>query len=148
MLDPMDELPTQILEVRPAGPDLEASITLAVSSEASRAILTALSEQLDRRRSDSLEEAGEVLELRQATELMERFEALAAAEAHAVISFSPGELRSCLLELTSYADRMDIDGFQPPELRERLALIAEITPVLWDANAAASAQPFPAHISE
>jgi hypothetical protein len=148
MLEPMQELPTQILEVRPAGRGLEASITLAVTSQASPAILTALSEQLDRRRSQPLQEAGDVLELRQATELMERFEALAAAQAHAVVSFSPDELRSCLLELTNYADRMDTDGFQAPELRERLRLIAQITPVLWDANAAASAQPSPAHISE
>lgn len=148
MLEPMQELPTQVLEIRPAGPGLEASITLAVTSEANRAILTALSEQLDRRRSQPLEEAGDVLELRQATVVVERFEVLAAAEAHAVVQFSPDELRFCLLELTSYADRMDIDGFQPPELRERLQVLAAITPVLWDANAAASAQPSPAHISE
>jgi hypothetical protein len=143
----MQELPTQILEVRPAGRGLEASVTLAVTSEASPAVVIALSEQLDRRRSEPLQEAGDVLELRQATELMERFEALAAAEAHAVVSFSPAELRSCLLELTSYADRMDTAGFQAPELRERLRLIAQITPVLWEANAAASAEPAPAHIA-
>ena len=148
MLDPMEEVPTQILEVRPGGLGSDASITLSVSSQAARVILTALSEQLDRRRAEPLEGAHDVHGLRQATELVERFEALAAADAHAVVRFSGDELRSCLLELTSYADRMDVDGFQPPELRERLQVIAEITPVLWDANAAASMPLSPAHLAE
>jgi hypothetical protein len=43
---------------------------------------------------------------------------------------------------------MDVDGFQPPELRERLQVIAEITPVLWDANAAASTPLSPTHTAE
>lgn len=148
MLDSVDELPIQVLEVRFAGREAPPSVTLSLSAESNRAILTALSEQLDRRRSRPLEEAQDVLELREATELVERFEALAAAEAHAVVSFSPDQLRSGLLELTGYADRMDIEGFQPPELRERLRLLAEITPVLWDANAEAAQPPAPAQIAE
>jgi hypothetical protein len=144
----MEEVPTQILEVRPGGLGSDASITLSVSSQAARVILTALSEQLDRRRAEPLEGAHDVHGLRQATELVERFEALAAADAHAVVRFSGDELRSCVLELTSYADRMDVDGFQPPELRERLQVIAEISPVLWDANAAASPPLSPAHTAE
>lgn len=148
MLDSVDELPIQVLEVRFAGREGPPSITLSLSADAIRAILTALSEQLDRRRAEPLQEARDVLELRQATELVERFEALVAAEAHAVVSFAPDQLRSCLLELTGYADRMDVEGFQPPELRERLRLIAEITPVLWDANAEASRLPSPAHVAE
>lgn len=144
----MEEVPTQILEVRPGGLGSDKSITLSVSAQAARAILTALAEQLDRRRAQPLEEAHAVRELRQATELVERFEALVAADAHAVVQFSPDELRSGLLELTSYADRTDIDGFQPPELRERLQLIAAITPVLWDANAAASTPLSPAHMAD
>jgi hypothetical protein len=138
MLIPMDETTAQILEVRPAGSGLEASITLSVSSRASQAALVALSEQLDRRRAEPLESAEDVQELRQATELVERVEALAAAGAHALVRFSPEELRACLLDLTGYAERMDIDGFQPPELRERLQTLAQITSVLWDANAAVS----------
>jgi hypothetical protein len=148
MLESMDETPVQLLEVRPGGPGLDASITLSVSALASRVIQVALSEQLDRRRAEPLEEAQAVHELRQAAELVERMDALAAADAHAVVRFSPDELRSCLLELTSYTDRMDVDGFQPPDLRERLQVIAQITPVLWDANAAASAPPPAAYVSE
>jgi hypothetical protein len=141
MLDLMEEAPIQILEVQPDQPGLDPSITLLVSAEASGALLVALSEQLDRRRAEPLEAAEDVQELRQARELVERIESLAAARAHAVVRFAPGELRSCLLELTSYADRMDVDGFQPPDLRERLGVIARITPVLWDANAASCARP-------
>lgn len=148
MLESMEELPVQILEVRPAGAGLEPSITLAVSALAGRALLVALSEQLDRRRAEPLEAAQEVHELRQAAELVERIVALAAAEAHAVVRLTPDELRSCLLELTSYADRMDVAGFQPPDLRERLHVLALITPVLWDANAASSVPAAAAYVSE
>lgn len=144
----MHEAPVHILEVRPSAPGLAAAITLSVSAAANRAIFTALSEQLDRRRTEPLEGAEAVQELRQAAELVERFEALAGAEAHAVVRFSPDELRSCLLELTGYADRMDIEGFQPPDLRERLGVIGQITPVLWDANAAASVPPLAAPLRE
>ncbi|HET9718897.1 MAG TPA: hypothetical protein VFP55_02350 [Solirubrobacteraceae bacterium] len=134
----MEESAAQILEVRPAEVGGDASITFSVSSQASQAALVALSEQLDRRRAAPLESAEDVQELRQATELVERCEALAATGAHAVVHFSPEELRACLVELTGYVERMDVDGFQPPELRERLRVIGQITPVLWDANAAAS----------
>ncbi len=144
----MEQTPVQILEVRGGEPSLAPSITLSVSDEASRALLVALSEQLDRRRAEPLEAAEDVHGLRHAAELVERIESLVAAQAHAVVRFSPEELRFCLLELTSYADRMDIDGFQPPDLRDRLQVIARITPVLWDANAAASAPPLAAPLPE
>jgi hypothetical protein len=148
MLDSMEEAPVQILEVQRGGPGLDPSITLSVSADASRALLVALSEQLDRRRAQPLEAAEDVQELRQATELVERIESLVGTQAHAVVRLSPQELRSCLLELTSYADRMDVDGFQAPDLRERLQLIARITPVLWDANAASCGPPLAAPVSE
>jgi hypothetical protein len=144
----MEEAPAQILEVRPSRADVEASITLAASAEACQAIFVALSEQLDRKRTEPLEGAEHVQELRRAAALVERFEALAGTGAHAVIQLSPEELRACLLELTGYADRMDVDGFQPPELRERLEVIGRINPVLWDANAAASAPLAPAPVGE
>jgi hypothetical protein len=53
--------------------------------------------------------------------------------------FTESELRACLLNLTAYAERVDGEHFQPVELRERLEVIAQITPVLWDANASAAA---------
>lgn len=140
----MQEATVQILEVRSTTGDLSATITLSVVSAGSQAIFTALSEQLDRRRRDPVEGADDVAELRDAASLVERFAALARAEAHAVITFSPPELRSCLFDLTAYAERMDADQFQPAELRERLAVIAQITPVLWDANAAAADAAVPA----
>lgn len=139
----MHEAAVQILEVRSAGEEAEPSITLAVTSDANQAIFLALSEQLDRRRRNPVDGADDVVELRDAAALVERFEVLARAEAHAVVRFSPGELRSCLLDLTAYSERMDTDEFQPAELRERLAVIGHITPVLWDANAAATAAAAP-----
>lgn len=135
----MEHSPIQILEVRAHGSERPVTITLAVAEQASRTIFVALSEQLDRRRQDAADTAEEVLALRDQTALVERFEPLAAAGAHAVLSLTDTELRSCLLGLAEYADRVDGEHFQPPELRDRLRVIAEITPVLWDANATAAA---------
>lgn len=134
----MPESPVQILEVRAAGGDRPVTVTAAVTAEASRAIFTALSEQLDRRRADPLATVEEVLAVREHAALVERFELLVVADADAIVPFADLDLRACLLELTDYADRVDGEHFQPAELRERLRVIAQITPVLWDANAAAA----------
>ena len=135
----MHEDPIQILEVRADGPQRSVMITAAVTADASRAIFIALSEQLDRRRAHLTASAGDVLALRDQTALVERFAPLASAGAHAVVQFTESDLRACLLDLTGYTDRVDGEHFQPLELRERLQLTAQITAVLWEANATAAA---------
>jgi len=136
----MQESPLQILEVRAGGADdAPVTITAAVSAKASEAIFVALSEQRARRRSERAVNAEEVLVLREHVALAERFQPLASAGAHAIVRLSAPELRTCLLELTDYANRVDGEHYQPAELRERVALIARISPILWDANAAAAA---------
>jgi hypothetical protein len=135
----MQENPIQILEVRADEPDRSVAITAAVTADASRAILVALSEELDRHRREPTESAEDVLALREQQSLVERFAPLATAGAHAIVQFSASELRACLLDLTGYIERVDGEHFQPAELRERLHVIALITPVLWDANATAAA---------
>jgi hypothetical protein len=133
------EAPVQIVEVRAGEGERPVTITAALTGDASAAILTALSEQLDRRRQEPAVSVEQVLALRDHVALMERFEPLAKVRAGAIIGLSEPELRTCLLELTSYVDRVDGEHFQPVELRERLGLIAQITPVFWDANATAAA---------
>ena len=135
----MEHPPIQILEVRAADSVRPVTVTLALAARASQAMLTALSEQLDRRRPAAVDTVDEALALRDQSALVERFEPLAAADAHAVVSLTDSEVRNCLLELTAYVDRVDGESFQPVELRERLEVIGEITPALWDANAAAAA---------
>jgi hypothetical protein len=135
----MQEQPIQILEVRADQQDRSVAITAAVTADASRAIFVALSEQLDRHRRQPTESVEDVLVLREQQSLVERFAPLAGAGAHAIVRFTETELRACLLYLTDYTERVDGDHFQPVELRERLEVIAQITPVLWDANAAAAA---------
>jgi hypothetical protein len=136
----MQDSPLQVLEVRAGGAsDAPVTITAALSAEASEAVFVALSEQLDRRRAEPTMRADDVLTLREHTALMERFQPLATAGAHAIVGLSASELRICLLELTHYASRVDGEHYQPVDLRERVALIAQIRPVLWDANAAAAA---------
>jgi hypothetical protein len=135
----MHDAPVQILEVRADGGQRPVMITAAVTADASRAICVALSEQLDRRRAAPTASVDDVLALREQTALVERFAPLATAGAHAVVQFTDSELRACLLDLTGYADRVDGEHFQPVELRERLRVTAQITTVLWEANATASA---------
>jgi hypothetical protein len=135
----MQEIPIQILEVRADEQDRAVSITAAVTADASRAVFVALSEQLDRHVRQPTESVEDVLALRERQSLVERFAPLATADAHAIVRFTESELRACLLELTDYTERVDGEHFQPLELRERLQAIAQIIPVLWDANATAAA---------
>jgi hypothetical protein len=135
----MSEDPIQILEVRAAEGQQSVAITVAVTADASQAIFTALSEQLDRRRRDPTASVEEVLALRQQIELADRFGPLASARAHAVVQLSEHELRDCLLGLSDYRERADGEHYQPLELRERLRLIGEMTGILWDANATVAA---------
>jgi hypothetical protein len=135
----MPEDPLQILEVRAAEADRSVTVTAAVTAEASQAIFVGLSEQLDRRRRQPTESVEDVLALREQISLVEQFAPLATAGAHAIVRFTESALRACLLNLTDYAERVDGEHFQPAELRERLHVIAEITPVMWDANATAAA---------
>jgi hypothetical protein len=135
----MPENPIQILEVRADEQDRSVTITAAVTADASGAIFVALSEQLDRLRRQPTESVEDVLAMREQQALVERFAPLAAARAHAIVRFTEFELRACLLDLTDYRERVDGEHFQPVELRERLQVIAQMTPVLWDANATAAA---------
>jgi hypothetical protein len=129
----------QLLEVRRDDDERELTITAALAADAIQAICTALSEQLDRNAQDRAEHAEDVLTLREHTTLVERFQALAAAEGHAVAALSQAELRTCLLELTRYAERVDDEHYQDPDLRARLEIIRRMIPVLWEANTAAAA---------
>jgi hypothetical protein len=134
----MSETAVQILEVRAGDETRPLTITVAVTSDGAGGIHTALSEQLDRRRQEPIESPDDVAELRDAITLVERFAELATAGAHAIVSLSQDELQSALMGLTQYADRVDGEHFQPPELRERLEILADVTATMWDANAAAA----------
>lgn len=135
----MPEDPIQILEVRANPAERQVTVTAAVTAGAAHAIFVALSEQLDRRRWRSTESVEDVIALRRRLELVERFAPLARAGAHAIVQLGEHELRDCLLELSEYRERVDGEHYQPPELRGRLQLTAEIAALLWDANAAAAA---------
>ena len=135
----MHESTIQILQVRADGQERAVTITAAVTADASRAILVALSEQLDRRRRQPTADVEDVMVLREQTALVEQFATYAIAGAHAIVRLTEPDLRACLLELTHYTDRVDGEHFQPVELRDRLQVIAQITSVLWDANATATA---------
>jgi hypothetical protein len=112
----MQESPIQILEVRAGDGDRPVTVTAAVSGDACRAILTALSEQLDRRRGEPLATVEDVMALREHTALVERFAPLAAADGHAIVAFSELELRTCLL---SGAHRRDHPGSLGRKRRRR-----------------------------
>ena len=129
----------QILEVRAGGVQHPVTITASFNADAGHAIFIALSEQLDRRRAHLIGDTEDALALRQQTELLERFAPLASSRAHAIIQLTDDELRACLVDLAAYRERVDGEHYQPLELRERIQVITEISPVLWDANATAAA---------
>jgi hypothetical protein len=127
-----------VLEIHGDDRARPVTITAAIASNALEAICTALSEQLDRYAQDRAEHAEDVLTLREHTALVGRLRPLAVAGGHAVVSFAQAELRTCLLELARYVDRVDDEHCQAPELRTRLKTIERVTRVLWEANAAAA----------
>ncbi len=133
----MQEAPIQILEVRAGEGEAPVTITFTITADASQAVFTALSEELDRRRNRPVAGVEELLALRAQVALIERFDPLAGA--HALICFSDADLRACLLGLANYENRVGGEHYQPLDLRERLQVIAEIAPILWDANATAAA---------
>jgi uncharacterized protein YhaN len=135
----MPDDPIQILEVRADDAQRPVTVTAAVRADAGQAIYIALSEQLDRRRRDLVASPEDVLALRRQTDLVERFAPVASARAHAILQLTEEELRACLVDLNDYRERVDGEHFQPIELRQRLHMIAQITGVLWEANAAAVA---------
>jgi hypothetical protein len=130
----MPDDPIQILEVRANEAPRPVTVTAAVTADAGRAIFIALSEQLDRRRREPMTSSEDVLALRRRTELIERFAPVASSRVHAVVQLTESELRSCLLDLTDYRQRVDGENFQPIELRQRLQMTARITGALWEAN--------------
>ena len=129
----------QVLEIRGADRERPVTVTAAIASDAIQAICTALSEQLDRYAQERTEHAEDVLTLRDHAALVERLLPLAAADGHAVVSVTRSELRTFLLELARYVDRVDDEHYQAPEVRARLQILERVTPVLWEANAAAAA---------
>jgi hypothetical protein len=112
------------------------TITAAVPADANRAIFMALSEQLDRHRARH-DQRGRTRVAR-ADGARGTFRAAFTADAHAIVCLSEADLRDCLLGLMDYAHRVDGEYYQPLELRQRLQVIARITPVLWDANCTAA----------
>ena len=134
----MPNEPIQILEIRANGAQRPVTITAAVTADAGQAIFIALSEQLDRRRRDLITSADGVLALREQTELVERFAPVVNTRAHAVVQLTESELRACLVDLSDYQERVDGEHFQPVELRQRLQMTAQITSILWEANATAA----------
>lgn len=129
----------QLEEVRGLGPDRPAAVTLSWSAAAIGAAAQAFSEQLARRRSAPLQDAGDVLVLRAQATLGERFQELSIAQASAMVVFDDTELASIRSALCAYVRRVDVDAYQPPELRERIAVLREVTVALCEAISEARA---------
>jgi predicted RecB family endonuclease len=134
----IEDASLQVLEVRAAECEPAVTITAAIAVGAIQAMFTALTEQLDREAQAPSEKAEDVLALREQTALIERLRPLAAADAHAVVSLSQAELGICLRELAQYVGRADREGYQPPDLRDRLRVIERILPILRDAETEAA----------
>ena len=119
------ELTIELHEIHGQGPDRPVAVTASWSAQALQTVAAVISEQLARLRLTPAEDAGQVLLLRQYATLGERFADPAAEGAHAILAFDDTELAVCAGLLDDYVLRVDGDdvGYQPPELRDRLAAV-------------------------
>ena len=111
--------------------------TVVCDTVASRDELQALREAIAWRRNGqsrgALEDAESVLALRELTALDDLLFQTTAVESEALVTVDRGQaLALCELAGTYVAER-DVDGFQAPEERERLALLRALSGPLMDA---------------
>jgi hypothetical protein len=122
------ELTVDVHEIRSQGPDRPVAVTASWSAQALQTVAAVMSEQLARLRLTPTEDAGQVLLLRQYATLADRFADHAAAGAHAILAFDDTELSVCASLLNDYVLRLDGDGegYQSPELRDRLHAVRQV----------------------
>jgi hypothetical protein len=96
------------------------------------ALADALSWHVQRRfQTDSLE-ADKVLELRAGGALADRLDEFRGVEGRATLRVNADHVRVLIEAAMSYRAERDVDSYQPPEERDRLALLGELIDPLFD----------------
>jgi hypothetical protein len=77
-------------------------------------------------------EADDVLALATLRTVTEQVAPLVAAGAHGTLRVDEDGLRVLGQAVVAYLEARDVDGYQPPELRQRIAVLTELTGELFD----------------
>ena len=124
-----------------------AAVELAAPEAA--ALSDAVSFYLRRRfGADEVEMASDALSLRCLSELSHRLQSLSAAGLGGMLSLGERELRALRHAVCFYVAERDTESYQPPEERERLQVLGELSEPLGDLVAAVPvAGPSRAHLA-
>jgi hypothetical protein len=96
------------------------------------ALADALSWHVQRRfQTDSLE-ADKVIELRAAGALADRLDEFRGVEGRAPVRVNADHVRVMIEAGSAYRSERDVDSYQPPEERERLAILGSLIDPLFD----------------
>jgi hypothetical protein len=105
---------------------------LTAESPVRDALADALSWQLNRRFQAGSLETDNVVELRAAGALADRIDQFRAAEERAPLRLHAGDVRVLIEAVSSYLMERNVDSYQPPEERDRLATLQALVDPLFD----------------
>ena len=96
------------------------------------ALADALSWHVNRRFQTGALEAEKVIELRSAGALADRLDEFRGVEGRAPVRLTADHVRMIIEAASSYRSERDVDSYQSPEERARLAVLAELIDPLFD----------------
>ena len=96
------------------------------------ALADALSWHLTRRFQSGDLEADKVLELRAAGALADRLDEFRGAEGRAPVRVNADQVRLLIEAAVSFVGERDVEGYQPPEERDRIAVLSDLVDPLFD----------------
>jgi hypothetical protein len=96
------------------------------------ALADALSWHVQRRFQTDALEADKVIELRAAGALADRLDKFRGVEGRAPVRVNSDHVRAIIEAAMSYRAERDVDSYQSPEERDRLAMLGELVDPLFD----------------
>ena len=96
------------------------------------ALADALSWHLTRRFQSGDLEADKVLELRAAGALADRLDEFRGTEGRAPVRVNADQVRLLIEAAVSFVGERDVEGYQPPEERDRIAVLSDLVDPLFD----------------
>jgi hypothetical protein len=112
--------------------DGRAVATFTVGAPLRAALADALSWLVNRRFQTDALEADTVLELRAAGALADRLDEFRGVEGRAAVRINADQARLLIEAASLYRSERDVEGYQSPEERERLAELAGLVDPLFD----------------
>jgi hypothetical protein len=113
--------------------DGRAVAVFTVGAELRAALADALSWQVNRSfQAGALDEADSVLELRSAGALADRLDEHRGVEGRAPVRLNADHVRVLIAAAVAYVSERDVESYQPPEERERIAELSGLVDPLFD----------------